>query len=432
MTKKRNVLGIVLAAVAATAGFPVLEWGGPVAQAESGVVAIRGARLITVAGADIPNGTIVFEGGRIAAVGADVVVPEGARLIDGDGLTVTPGFIDGFTAVGLREIGSLDPDVDEPHAAVVPQLRAADALNPDNRFVDIARRAGTTCVLVVPGDHNLLAGQSALVSLGGRTATEMILSTPFAMHATLGERPKRRFGAKEKAPATRMGEMALLRQTLVDAQAYRQKVRAAKAGGKPPDRDLKLEALVPVVSGELPLVVSADARIDIMNALRLASEFDLKLVLGRGAEADRVVDQLAARKIPVIIGPLSAWQQSVETLRASPATAAALHRAGVRFAFQSGVDGQAGDLLALARAAIAAGLPREAAFGALTLDAAAIFGIEDLVGSLEVGKRGDVAVFDGDPLGGPCDVRMVTVSVGSHLEVWRFAPSHAPGGGVSR
>jgi len=383
------------------------------ALAQDEVVALQGARILTVTDGIIDNGVLVMSGGRITALGPHVPIPTGARVIDVTGKTVMPGLIDGFTNLGTADYPSYGKDDDEATDPVTPHLRIIDALNPDNRFIPLARSAGITAVLCAPADGNLLTGQSALVRLAGSRMEEMVVRSPVGIHISLGEAPKVRYGERNQMPGTRMGSAALLRQTLMDAQGYADKLalherklaeyRAGKGEEKakepaPPARNLQQEALLPVLRGETPVIVSADRFDDIHTALRIAEEFDLRIIVNHGAEAHRVAGELAERDIPVIWGPAGARYRKLESQEGTPETPALLARAGIRFAFQTGSAENPVGLLEQARSAMAHGLPYQAALEALTISPARIFGVADQLGSLEVGKSADLVVFNGDPL----------------------------------
>ena len=396
-------------------GCPILQ---PELFAQSETVVLRGARLLTVTQGEIENGMIAFNGGRITAVGSNVSVPPGAHVINLSGKTVMPGMIDGFTNLGLADYPSLGEDDDEATNPVMPHMRVVDGLNPANRFFPLATRAGITTVLCAPAEGNLLTGQSALIRTNGSTVDEMVINSPAGVHVTLGEAPKLRYGAKNSAPMTRMGAAALLRQTLIQAQEYAGKlVRYERkqtegqdsSSANPPSRDLKLEALLPILWGEKPLIVGADRFDDIHTALRISAEFGVSMVLNRGAEAHRVANLLAERRVPVIWGPANASYQEMEAMRGTGETPALLADAGVSFAFQTGsVDNVAG-LLDQARVSIVNGLSREEALKALTIYPARIFGVAERLGSLEVGKSADLVVFSGDPLEDLSRVEMVFI-----------------------
>lgn len=412
MRKSLRVIGLVA----------LCAWLAPFAlRAQSETMALRGARLITISHGEMETGIVVFRGGEIMAVGSDISIPSGARVIDVPGTTVMPGLIDGFTNLGLADYPSYGEDDDEATGAVTPQMQVIDALNPDNRFFRYALSSGVTTALCAPAEGNLVSGRSALIRTDGSTVSEMVLAAPAGVHVTLGEAPKLRYGEKNQMPMTRMGSAALLRQTLIKAQEYAAKLtrhqeeqasRDRRDGNSPtpPARDLKLEALLPVLSGELPLIVSADRFDDIHTALRIADEFGLPLVLNRGAEAHRVAERLAESGVAVIWGPAHARYGELEARRGSARTPAILAEAGVMIAFQTGGVVNVTGLLDQARHAVANGLARAEALKALTAYPAEIFGVADRLGSLEVGKRADLIVFDGDPLEGLSKVELVFVS----------------------
>ena len=392
----------------------------PALGAQDETTVLRGARLLTITQGEIANGVIVVSDGRISAVGSDVSIPAGARVIDVPGKTIMPGLIDGFTNLGLADFPSLGEDDDEATNPVTPHMRVVDGLNPANRFFPLAVHSGITAALCAPAEGNLLTGQSALIHTYGSSVNEMVISAPVGVHVTLGEPPKLRYGAKNTTPMTRMGSAALLRQTLIQAQEYADKLaryersqssrEEGEEGDSPrPARDLKLEALLPVLRGERPLLVSADRFDDIHTALRIAEEFAVSIILHRGAEAHRVATELAERGVSVIWGPAGASYQELEARRGTAQTPALLAEAGVRFAFQTGGVENVAGILDQARTAMVNGLPREDALKALTLYPAQIFGVDELLGSLEVGKSADLVVFGGDPLEELSRVEMVFI-----------------------
>jgi len=386
---------------------------GPVAAEE--VLALRAAKIVTVTGGIIDGGTVLVRNGLIAGVGKGLAIPAGAKVIDIPGGWIFPGFIDALTDLGAGDRPALGKDSDEATSPLTPQLRIIDAIDPGNAFIARARMTGMTAALVAPALGNLLSGQSALVRLEGNDVAGMTVKFPVAMHGSLGEPPKMRYGAKFQAPQTRMGSAALLRQTLWDvrnyialAEAYEKKLReyekkAAEGKGDPGERpappaaNSKMDALVPVVKGELPLVLNANRMDDILTALRITGEFGLKLILSGGAEAYRVKEELAERKIPVLLRPDDAARLTEETGRAAYENALALFKAGILIALQTGSTADHGKLLPQARAAVAHGLPWEEALEAVTVNPARIFGVVDRLGSLEKGKFADLAVFDGNP-----------------------------------
>ncbi|NJD18681.1 MAG: amidohydrolase family protein [Gemmatimonadetes bacterium] len=394
---KRIACVVPLALCAALLAVPV--------RAQERVVALRGATLLTITGGTVENGVILLQGGRITAVGRDVPIPAGAEVLDLSGKTVMPGLVDASTNLGIADYPSLETDDNEATDPLTPHLRVTDALNPDNRFIAVARGSGVTAALCAPAEGNLLAGQSALIRLAGGSVEAMVVRAPVGVHVSLGEAPKAQYGRKGQAPMTRMASAAMLRQALVDAKAYGEKL----ALQPPPTRDAKLEALLPVVRGELPLIVGADRFDDIHTALRITAEFGVRMVLSHGAEAHRVAAELAARTIPVIWGPAGAPYQELESRGGSLETPAALAAAGVTLAFQTGSIRNVTALLDQARSVVAHGISPEQALRALTLGPAETFGVADNLGSLEVGKAADLVVFDRDPLDALARVEMVFI-----------------------
>lgn len=399
----------------------------PCLSEQTRTLAIQDGRIHTVSRGIIENGTLLIESGKIVSIGKNIKIPGDSVIIKANGLNVLPGFIDAFSNIGTAEVGSVDQDYDEATSPLTPQLRIIDGINPENRFVRSARKSGITMTLCVPGEDNLLSGQSALIHLRGKTVSDMIVSFPAGMHGNFGEAPILRYGQKGVYPATRMGEVALIRKTLIDTQTYLEKIqtyhknlaayerkaaRSESALEDPPvpvPTDFKLEALVPVLKGSVPLVVSADRMSDILSTIRIADEFHVPIVLSHGAEAHRVAERLASRNIPVILGPLADMHSRLENSNTKYENAFLLHKAGVQIAFQTGFFNHYADLLNQARIAVSYGLPYEEALNALTYSPARIFGVHDRFGSLEEGKVADVLIFEGDPIRTPAKLKMVVI-----------------------
>ena len=400
----------------------LIGWAATIASpAETEVVAVRGGTLYTITQGIVEGGVLLIRGGKIEAIGRAVPVPKGAKVIDAAGAAVFPGFIDAFTNLGTDEV-MFGEDFDEASSPVSPQLRIIDAINPENEFISLARKSGTAAALVAPGIGNLLSGQSALIRLSGATVPDMTVRFPVAVHANLGEAPKKRYGQKGQYPATRMGEAALLRQTLIETREYlasigrfaEKKDDYEKKGGQGerpvrPSANLRYEALVPVIQGQIPLVVTAERMDDILTALRIGEEFGLRMILSGGADAWKVKDRLARAKIPVLLRPGAAAHLSLETRGAIFGSAAVLRQARIKIAFQTGGTGNLGGLVDQARMAVAHGLPQEEALRALTISPAEIFGAADELGSLEKGKSADIAIFDGNPFLAPARVKTMII-----------------------
>ncbi|HKU19384.1 MAG TPA: amidohydrolase family protein [Terriglobales bacterium] len=368
-------------------------------------IAITGGRVLTISHGVIENGTVLVENGKIAAVGRDIKVPHGAQVIDARGKVVMPGWFDAGDKLGTVEIPALQITVDDTEytAPLQPQLRVLDALNPESENILVSRAAGITNSLSTPADGNLVGGQSAVIQLDGGTVDQMVVKSPAALHISLGEQSKMTYGVKNGAPETRMGEMAMLRQAFLKAQHYKevQDAYAQKSGGKepaaPPARDLKMDAMVAALDGKIPVVAHADRVSDIENALRLADEFHFHLILADAAAAWRIADQLAARKVPVILGPILEEPGRMESVDVRLDNAARLYKAGVPIAIQTAADNEVRNLPFEVEYAISYGLPEDAALQALTLNPARFFGVDNRLGSIDSGKDANLIVLDGTP-----------------------------------
>jgi imidazolonepropionase-like amidohydrolase len=370
--------------------------------------AIRNATIVPVTAAPIPNGTIVFSGGVITAVGSDVAVPAGATVIDGTGLFVYPGMIDSGTTVGLTEIDSVPGTVDTAELGEFnPNARAAVAVNPHSNVIDVTRISGVTSVITEP-EGGVISGQDALIQLAGWTPQEMVIQAPVAMHIRF---PRLRSGsfdeqgqeeeAEKEAKKSYNESVDKLRDLFRDARAYAKAgaARTKAAGTSRFDRDVLLEAMVPVVEGRLPVVIHASLERDIRASIRFADEMKVKMILADAADAARVVTDLKSRNIPVILGPiLSLPPREDDPYDLLFTNAKVLYDNGIRFAIQSSDAHNTRNLPYHAAACAAFGLPKDVALKAITIFPAEIFGVAGKVGSLEPGKRADIIVTDGDPL----------------------------------
>jgi len=371
-------------------------------------VAIRNATIYPVTSAPIENGTIVFANGTIAAVGRDVAIPQGAMVIDGTGLRVYPGMIDSGSRIGLVEIDAVPGSVDTAELGNInPNARAEVAVNPHSNVIPVTRVNGITTAIVEP-TGGIISGSSALMQLAGWTPQEMTVKAPVAMHIHFPRLRGGRFAevpqdeeAEKEAKKNYTQQVDKLRDTLRDAQAYAKAAaaRAKDATVKRYDRDLVLEALVPVVDGREPAIVHASLERDIRAAIKFADEMKLKMILADGDDVQRVIPELKKRNIPVILGPiLELPPREDDPYDLIFANAKALYDAGIPFSIQTQDAHNARNLPYHAAACAAFGLPKDAALKAVTIFPAQILGVADKVGSLEVGKRADVIVTDGDPL----------------------------------
>lgn len=363
-------------------------------------IAITGGTVYPVSGPAIPGGTVLIRDGRIAAVGTNIAIPADAQRIDATGRIVTPGLVNAATELSILDIGAV-PQTRNVSArgqnGVAAAFEVWDGLNPASVLIPPARAGGITSVVIAPRG-GLISGQAAVLHLVDGTAADLVMKSPVAMVGQIGE--PQQIGAQSR------GELLMrLREVLEDARAYsRRKADFERAQTRPfAASRLDLEALGPVLEGRVPLWLEADRASDIESALRLARDYNLKLVISGGAEAWMVADRLAAAHVPVLTGAMNNIPMSFASLGARQENAGLLRRAGVTVAIIGNAGG--GDEEAFnvrnvrfeAGNAVAYGLSREDALRAITLTPAEIFGVADRVGSLQPGKDADVVVWTGDP-----------------------------------
>jgi imidazolonepropionase-like amidohydrolase len=344
-------------------------------------------------------GVVVIEDGIISAVGpaGAVAIPAGLERIEV--AVATPGLIDGRSVVGLAGARNQPHDQDqlEHSDAMQPELRAIDAYNPRERLVSWLREHGVTTVHTGHGPGEIISGQTLIAKTTGDTVNDAVIAPVFALSATLGDATTH--GHSRSSPGSRSKSVAMLRQQLVRASEYRD-ARTTADNGAGPARDLGLETLVEVLDGKLPLVVEVHKHNDIMTALRLAEEFGFRLILSGVSDAHMLIDEIAAAGVPVLIHPTMQRARGPEYLNFSFTTAIRLLDAGIPVALQSGYESYVPKtrvVLFEAAMAVHYGASFDQALQLVTTGPADILGIADRVGSLEVGKDGDVALFDGDP-----------------------------------
>jgi imidazolonepropionase-like amidohydrolase len=360
-------------------------------------IAVQGETIHTMAGEPIRDGVVLIKDGKIQSVGnsASVTIPAGTRILKAK--VVTPGLIDAHTVVGFSGILNQPHDQEqlEKSAPLQPELRAIDAYNGRDPLVDYVRSFGVTTIHTGHGPGALISGQTMIVKTHPANL-EQALINPAAMTATtLGSGAT---AEKNKAPGTASKAVAMLRAELIKAQDYVSKGKKTDVD-KRPARDLHLEALGSVLDGKQPLLITVQRHQDILAALRLATEFKLKIVLDGVADAALVIDDIKKSGFPVFLHP-TMYRANNETENLSRETAAKLRKAGIPFALQSGFESYVPKTrVVLFEAAVAAanGLSQNEALAAITTDAARLLGIQARVGSLETGKDADVALYDGDP-----------------------------------
>jgi len=363
-------------------------------------VAITGGRVLPVSGVPIERGTVLIRDGRIVAVGADLAVPADVQRVDATGKVVTPGLVNAATALSIVDIGAV-PATRNVSARGRDGIAAAftvwDGLNPASVLLPPARAAGITTVVIAPRG-GLISGQGAVLHLVEGDAAAMVMRSPVAMFGQIG--------APQSIGAQSRGELMLkLREVLDDARTYnRRKADFERAQTRQfAASRLDLEALLPVLDGRVPLVLDADRASDIESALKLARDYNIKLILTGGAEAWMVADKLAAARVPVMTGAMNNIPESFSSLGTRQENAGLLRRAGVTVIIIGNAGGGDEDAFNVrnvrfeAGNAVAYGMSRDDALRAITLTPAEVFGVADRVGSLQAGKDGDVVVWSGDP-----------------------------------
>jgi imidazolonepropionase-like amidohydrolase len=377
---------------------------------------IKNAKILTITKGVIEKGTILIEDGKIADVGADVNVPEGAEVIDASGMTVMPGLVDAHCHIGIWEeaIGWAGSDGNESTDPITPHVRALDGIkaNADEGGLEAALKEGVTTVQILPGSANVIGGTGVVVKTKKQpTIDDMVVLEPSGMKIAFGENPRRVYGDKKQLPSTRMGVAGILREWLQKAKNYMEKKEMFKDDPeKMPEKDLKLEALIPVLKKEMPLRAHAHRADDFATAARIAEEFGVDVTWEHGTEAHRVADWVADKGIPVIWGPGLNWRTKWETRERTFDTLRIMYEAGVKFAIQTDADnGKVMFLPISAALAVKSGLPEEEALKAITITPAEILGLGDRIGSIEKGKDADLRVVDGDPLDARSRVVMVLI-----------------------
>ena len=360
-----------------------------------------GGRIVPVVGDVIETGTVLISGGKITAIGKDVPVPDGVTVVDATGRWVLPGFVEAHGHVGVHEEGNgwAGQDTNEMTDPVGARFRALDAINPADEGFRDALAGGVTAVVVKPGSGNPIGGQTVAVKSWGRMVDEMVFAQPCSVKSALGENPKRVYGEKKQTPSTRLGVASVIRDAFRQAQDYQAKRDAALAEDKPFDRDSNSEILASVLDGDVPWCQHTHRADDIATAIRLADEFGYRLVINHGTEGHLLADVLAERDIPVIIGPLFTSRSKVEVNQRDLRNPGLLAAAGVKIAITT--DHPVVPINFLVYQAILSvkeGLDPETALRSITINPAEILGLDHRVGSLEVGKDGDVVLWDGDPL----------------------------------
>ena len=366
---------------------------------------IVGGRIKTMAGEDIREGCIRIAEGRIAEIGRrdEVILRPGPNervIVVRDGL-IMPGMIEAHCHMGITEEkkGAEGDDCNETVNPVTPYLRALDAVNTMDAAFDDAVRAGITSAMIGPGSANVVGGQFAFLKTKGRRADDLVVKAPAAMKVAFGENPKVNYSGQGKSPSTRMAIAAMLREELTRAFAYADKKRRADDNGEDFEEDFSMECWLPVLRREIPLKAHVHRVDDIFTAVRIAREFKVKMTLDHCSEGHLIAEELGKEGFPAIVGPDLASRNKIEVQNMAFKTVGVLKRAGDMTAITTDHPVSLIQSLPLcAGLAVKSGLPLEEGYRAITIHPAVICGVEDRVGSLEVGKDADIAIFTGNPM----------------------------------
>jgi imidazolonepropionase-like amidohydrolase len=389
-------------------------------------IAITGAKLLTVSHGTIDNGVLILADGKIAAIGeaGKVKIPSGVKVVDASGMTVYPGLIDPESNFGLTEISAdqMTNDLAERSDEIMPHMHVYDAFHSETELIPVARLNGITNAVVAPASEDTISGQDIFIQLYGKDREQMIMGRDIALAMNFGAEQRRRGnsrgggGSRSEYPSTRMGLITQLRQTFLDVQDYETRRDAAsKKDDKAFKRDLKMEALIPYLKSERPVVIGVYEGYDVETIMALAQEFHLKVILNHVTHTQEILDKIAAYHVPVIIGSIYDFPRADQRFDAVYTLPAELARRGVKIAISSADAGgpvsshSARNLPYAAGFAVAYGLPYDDALKAITLNVAEMFGFGDRLGSLDVGKMANIVVANGDPLDVRTDVKQVYI-----------------------
>lgn len=349
------------------------------------------------------EGDILVKNGKIAEIGKDIVAPLDAKIIDAKGKYIFPGFIDAHTHLGLWEdgMGFEGADGNEETDPITPQLNPIDGINPMDRTFKEAYEGGITSVCTTPGSANVMGGQCIAIKTFGRRIDNMVIKNPVASKIAFGENPKSCYGQDDKMPQTRMAIAALLRENLKKAEEYLEdlEIYEEHEDQDKPEYDMKMESLIPVLRGEIPFKVHAHRADDIFTAIRIAKEFNVKLTLDHCTEGHLIAEELAEEDYPVVVGPSLSERSKIELRNLTFETAGILSNSGLDVSLMTDHPVIPVQYLPVcAGIAVKHGMKEEEALKSITINPAKTLGIDDRVGSIEVGKDADLVIWDNVPL----------------------------------
>ncbi|MCD2348625.1 amidohydrolase [Clostridium guangxiense] len=362
---------------------------------------IKNGKILTMNGENYERGCVLIDNGKIKKVSDKIEETSDMEVIDAEGCIVMPGIIDAHCHIGLVEenMGFEGDDINEASNPVVPELRAIDGINPMDVAFDDAVKAGITGVMTGPGSGNVMGGQFVFMKTKGTCVDDMVILEPSAVKVAFGENPKRFYGKKGKMPVTRMATAALLRETLTKAKFYMAKKNKAFKEGDLFEEDFKLEALIPVLERKIPLKAHAHRADDILTAIRIAKEFNIKMTLDHCTEGHLISKYVKKSEFPAIVGPSLTSRSKIELQNKTFKTPGILAKAGVKVAIMTDHPViPVGYLPICAGLAAKDGLGIEEAYKAITINSAEICGVSNRVGSIEEGKDADIAIFTGNPM----------------------------------
>ncbi|MHA1736975.1 MAG: amidohydrolase [Candidatus Heimdallarchaeota archaeon] len=388
--------------------------------------AILCKKIIPVTKDPIEKGYILIEKGKIKKIGKGHAVPKDVEIIDAKDLTAFPGLIDAHchATVWEEEVGLNLQDGNEITDPITPHIRVLDAINPMEKGLRRAISGGMTTLCITPGSANVVGGQMTTIKTHGKVVDDMVIQENAGMKCAFGENPKRLYGDMlKRTPSTRMGNLGLFRQLMMETQnymykwdEYKQKKKQYKEdkkefedkkdkdGKKPveptkPEKNIKYEAMVPIFKKEIPLRAHAHQENDIISAIRLAKEFDVDVCIEHCTHGHNIVDFLVEANVPAIVGPTFGFRTKIELRDMTWKTIGILYKAGILVSLTA--DHPVVPLqfqTIYAALAHREGLPLQGAYEVITINGAKILGLEDRIGSLEEGKDADIVLFTGEPL----------------------------------